>query len=463
MDLVKHGIPVSNDEMVYQCHSDHYSVVDDIVDEYDGNYDTRYGADSNVNESSSADSPQHVELQPVHTDTQSVHRTDDRVLPSAGGHRVPSVVNPDNPRAMSVASERSTKSASSVVSDKSSQRNTSDSDSVLMQSMNKLIKAQSDMLTVQTQAVAIQGLPPLKKFSGDVIDSEEDSFEKWLELLEERAHLAGWTEQHKLYQLKVHLESNALQFFRMLPKETQKAVSQLKKRFSPVNIEELRGIEFHQIMQGTETIEQLGITLQKLGRKAFPGVTGKEFDRLLKGRFFQALHQKWQRKLGAPKPGDTFQDLYDRARILEKHHHQISNTASNREKRVAPLTERKPKRLPEPSVSEGSSRPLIRTQSGGSVKPKFDVVCRECKAVGHYARDCPQRGRGKQESSGKSTSKSAALTASAPASTPTLDSFSVQQLEHHIAQRKLAEETSQLQNASKPMLVLCCLPMKSVT
>ena len=139
------------------------SFVDDIVDEYDGNYDTRCSADSNVNESSSADSPQHVELKPVHTDTQSVHRTDDRVLPSAGGHQVPSVVNPDNPRATSVASERSTKSASSVVSDKSSQRNTSGSDSVLMQSMNKLIKAQSDMLTVQTQAVAIQGLPSLKK------------------------------------------------------------------------------------------------------------------------------------------------------------------------------------------------------------------------------------------------------------------------------------------------------------
>ena len=68
--------------------------------------------------------------------------------------------------------------------------------------------------------------------------------------------------------------------------------------------------------------------------------------------------------------------------------------------------------------------------------------------MGHFARDCPQRGRGKQESSGKSTSKSAAFTASASASAPTLDSFSVHQLEQHLAQRKLAEETSQLQNAS---------------
>ena len=151
----------------------------------------------------------HVKSQSVRTESQrrTVHRMDDRVLPSAGGHLVLNVVNPDNPRATSIASEhsiksvssvvsdksskhngdnpratsvasgRSTKSASSVVSDKSSKHSTSDSDSVLMESMNKLIKAQSDMLTVQTQAVAIQGLPPLKKFSGDVIDSEENSFE----------------------------------------------------------------------------------------------------------------------------------------------------------------------------------------------------------------------------------------------------------------------------------------------
>ena len=34
-------------------------------------------------------------------------------------------------------------------------------------------------------------------------------------------------------------------------------------------------------------MEQLGLELQRLGRKAFPSTDRKDFDRLLKGRFFQ--------------------------------------------------------------------------------------------------------------------------------------------------------------------------------
>ena len=33
---------------------------------------------------------------------------------------------------------------------------------------------------------------------------------------------------------------------------------------------------------------------------------------------------KWQRKLGAPKPEETFYDLYDRARLLESREKQYS-------------------------------------------------------------------------------------------------------------------------------------------
>ena len=122
--------------------------------------------------------------------------------------------------------------------------------------------------------------------------------------------------------------------FRLLSEDErstyEKVVNALRKRFKPIDIEELRGMEFNQNMQQEESIEQLGIVLQNLGRKAFPRMREEEFDRLLKGRFFQALHSKWQRKLAAPKPNETFSELYDRARTLEKHERQISATAAIR-------------------------------------------------------------------------------------------------------------------------------------
>ena len=109
------------------------------------------------------------------------------------------------------------------------------------------------------------------------------------------------------------------------------SVKALKKRFRLVDIEELRGLEFHQKMQDSDTIEQLGIDLQSLARRAFPELRGgKEFDRLLKGRFFQGLLPKWQRKLGAPKTGETFSELYDRARMLGKHELQYVASAAVR-------------------------------------------------------------------------------------------------------------------------------------
>ena len=70
-------------------------------------------------------------------------------------------------------------------------------------------------------------------------------------------------------------------------------------------------------MQNKQSVEELGMELQKLGRKAFSTSGMKEFDRILKGRFYQAILPKWQRKLGAPKTTETFEELYARARTLE--------------------------------------------------------------------------------------------------------------------------------------------------
>ena len=72
--------------------------------------------------------------------------------------------------------------------------------------------------------------------------------------------MAGWSDPQKLFQLKAHLEKMAENTVRMLPKEDKtsydKVVLALKNRFSSIDIEKLRGLEFHQLMQVKGTIQR---------------------------------------------------------------------------------------------------------------------------------------------------------------------------------------------------------------
>ena len=179
--------------------------------------------------------------------------------------------------------------------------------------IQQLFETQSQMFAAQMQAAS---LPPLCTFDGQS-DGDDEEFDLWLERFEERAKLAKWTDETKLCQLRLHLSKVAGQALEMLPKEDKlsyaRAVASLKKRFRLVEIEELKGLEFHRRVQGEESIEQLGMDIQKLGRKAFPSTAGKELDRLLKGHFYQALQLRWQCKLNASPAEETFEQLFERA------------------------------------------------------------------------------------------------------------------------------------------------------
>ena len=48
-------------------------------------------------------------------------------------------------------------------------------------------------------------------------------FNRWLEHFEERAKLARWSSEQKLYHLKLHLDKTALQVFHMLPEAKHKS------------------------------------------------------------------------------------------------------------------------------------------------------------------------------------------------------------------------------------------------
>ena len=55
----------------------------------------------------------------------------------------------------------------------------------------------------------------------------------------------------------------------------------------------------------------------------------------MKGRFFQSLVPKWQRKLGALKAEETFKDLFNRACTVEKQDEQYSQSAADKTDNLA--------------------------------------------------------------------------------------------------------------------------------
>ena len=236
--------------------------------------------------------------------TSSEGETLPGAAPLASGRTSPALVTATPTRPSVTLTTTSSSSHRSKESSATTTEPSTSGESEVLATVTRLLQAHTEALAAQTRATAAQHLPSLKPFTGEGKLTEEDSFERWLEHFEERASLAGWSSTQKLHQLKLLLEKTALRAFRVFPVEERedydKAIAALKARFRSVDIEELRGLEFHHKVQGpSESVEELGLELQRLGHKAFPTVRGRELDRLLKGRFFQAL----QRSLAAEDRG----------------------------------------------------------------------------------------------------------------------------------------------------------------
>jgi len=304
-----------------------------------------------------------------------------------------------------------------------------------VETVAQLLKVQTDLMTAQARAVTMQSLPRLPYFTGEIAGVTGDGFDHWLERFRDRAEFAGWTSEESLYQFKVHLDKTALDVFRMLPDHDcgsfEDVVSSLKKRFRPADIEELRGLEFHHRTQGDgESIEQLGISIQQLGRKAFPCITGKDFDRLLKGRFYQALLVKWQHKLGCPKPDEGFHELLGRARMLEEHEKQFALSAQSRNENKkgsgnGSRRQGKPTDKKEPS----SSSPIVKSR-----EKELEVRtprCYRCKQIGHLRKDCPRKSEAPRHST------QGVVTGSVGAGLPVqVEDLTESQLENLLAERR---------------------------
>ena len=150
----------------------------------------------------------------------------------------------------------------------------------VMQSVARLLEEQRKMMIAQVQAMAAHSILPLRKFTGEDTHTDEGCFDRWIEQFEDRAKMANWSDE-RLFQLKAHLDKTAEHAVRMLlagGKSTYKAVvvAALERCFHSLVIKELRGLEFHQLMQNTQSVEEVGIQLQRLAQKAFPKSSLKE-------------------------------------------------------------------------------------------------------------------------------------------------------------------------------------------
>lgn len=363
----------------------------------------------------------------------------------------------------STAVTTSSSRMSTTVTSSGSSTSTTDSTTTVMSSgsaemIKQLFETQSQLFAAQMQAAS---LPPLSTFEGQG-DGDDSEFELWLERFEERAKLAKWTDETKLCQFRLHLSKVAGQAFQMLPKEDKssynRAVASLKKRFRSVEIEELKGLEFHRRVQGEESVEQLGMDLQKLGRKAFPSTEGKELDRLLKGRFYQALHPKWQRKLNAPRTDETFEQLFERARMVEQHEKQFSASAACRNE---PQTKKK-QAVPssKPAISQKSHK--VPEVASTPAPAPMKGLCRDCGQAGHWARNCPRRSKDKkqQEAPGRSVSE---VSRTSCVEAKEKSELTEEELELLLAKCRLQKEQSMLKDATKEEIACIKMTQKQDT
>ena len=165
--------------------------------------------------------------------------------------------------------------------------------------------------------------------------------------------------------------------------------------------------------------------------------------------FFQAIHVKWQRKLGAPKPGETFQELFDRARVLEQHEKQYAESAASR---GDPLKSDKPhvqsEKLPKGNVNYWPKH----DKAAEEFVPNRDRVCFNCRQTGHMSNNCPKPRR--QEAPGQSrgplVSKPSRNTVvgfkETTESMISPECLSIQELQDLLAQQQLREEQKLLES-----------------
>ena len=185
-------------------------------------------------------------------------------------------------------------------------------DDNVISSVTPLLKAQWLIIAAEAQAITTQDVHLLQKYSGENtqrMKTLSNGYKFWRSELgcwdgQKSKKSSGWRHTYKRKRTTLCV------CYLIVTRRTMSHSCRHWERRSTLDIAELRGLEFHQLMQDQESAKALGTWIQRLERRAFPNSNTKEFDWMLKGRNYLALLPKWQCKLGAPHTNESLEEAH---------------------------------------------------------------------------------------------------------------------------------------------------------
>ncbi len=249
--------------------------------------------------------------------------------------------------------------------------------------------------------LAAQHLPPLPKFSGESQGMDGETFQDWRDQFELVASVCTWNPQMKLANLVTRLRGQAYSFYRSITptqRSTYEAlVGELTKRFMPVRIQAVQSSLFHERKQGpVESVDDYAQDLRRLLNRAYPqaqrGTSEAEVmaQSVLSSQFVAGVRSSIKTKLAGSE--GSLEQLLVRARFEEAKFRDLGERTARSAHKALPV---QPTGTPNVHKT-GAFTPKdseLRGQTDGRSKPTGGGRCFHCGVTGHYARQCPQRGR----------------------------------------------------------------------